>query len=162
MDFEFRKQFTFYVYALFDPRTHLIRYVGKTVNLEERHTNHIHGRNESNSEKRAWINHLKKDGYVPGFVVLEKSTIWSIDKVERFWIKKLNKKADLLNIAGLEKEREMKVEMKEKHCKNCYAFFPVTRKGRKFCNSRCANMFWLKKNPRVKSVDIDEFSKSSA
>lgn len=74
-----------YIYALIDPITHKIRYVGKTKNIKNRLKEHINYVNYQKSHKNDWIKSLLKKDLIPLIVVLEKCKDWQDS--ERFWIK---------------------------------------------------------------------------
>lgn len=78
---------TVYIYVLCDPRTGEIRYVGKTINIQERFKGHCGCK--VGTYKSNWIVGLKMLGLKPMVEVLE--TIKNSDDtdwqhVERFWI----------------------------------------------------------------------------
>ena len=58
-----------FIYALIDPRTSKIRYIGKTVNLKQRLSNQL---NENSKTHRCnWIKGIKSDGLKPIQCVLQ-------------------------------------------------------------------------------------------
>lgn len=60
------------IYALIDPRTSRIRYIGKTANLADRMRRHLlDGRKRVNRHCSCWISGLLKSGLEPRAVVLE-------------------------------------------------------------------------------------------
>lgn len=61
---------TVYIYTLSDPRTHEIRYVGKTVNIEKRYREHLN-EYKSRTYKEQWIHGMKKIGMKPILEVLD-------------------------------------------------------------------------------------------
>lgn len=75
-----------YIYALSDPTTSEVRYVGKTINLRKRYLKHL---NPSSKCKHcsAWIQGLLKEGLEPNQQVLETlspDACW--EPVEQKWI----------------------------------------------------------------------------
>ena len=62
-----------FIYSLTDPITNQIRYVGKTVNLEQRLYNHINHAKTMKYKRHVcyWINSLLKQGKLPIMNVLE-------------------------------------------------------------------------------------------
>lgn len=58
-----------FIYALVDPVTNLVRYVGKTVNPSRRFGVHICDKGECHRAR--WIAKLRADGLVPRFEILE-------------------------------------------------------------------------------------------
>ncbi len=77
------------IYALVDPRTSQIRYIGQTQNHPEvRLQAHIE-KDDTNRYKRAWISELRRLGEKPTVVTLEYAP--SIDdalEAERIWIRR--------------------------------------------------------------------------
>lgn len=77
------------IYALVDPRTNQIRYVGQTQNHPEvRLVGHLL-KDDGNKRKRAWIDELRRLGEKPIVVVLEYAS--SFDEaleVESSWIRR--------------------------------------------------------------------------
>lgn len=58
-----------FIYALVDPRNNAVRYVGRSVNPEDRAKKHLH---ETYSRaKAAWIASLKSEGLRPRLAVLD-------------------------------------------------------------------------------------------
>lgn len=74
------------VYALGDPRTGEIRYIGIAKNVYSRyaqHLNHPH----PNKEKNAWIDEIKVAGVVPTLTILEPDVSENmIYEREKYWI----------------------------------------------------------------------------
>lgn len=60
-----------YIYALIDPITDKIRYIGKTTNPEKRFKEHCNDKNIK-LHRVCWINSLKKMGCLPQMDILEK------------------------------------------------------------------------------------------
>jgi hypothetical protein len=77
------------IYALVDPRTSQIRYVGQTLNHPEiRLDGHLHKKDE-NKAKRAWIDELRRLSLKPTAVVLEYvPTLREAIIVEAEWIRR--------------------------------------------------------------------------
>lgn len=75
------------VYALSDPRTNEVHYVGCTVLLRDRMLVHMTGKNKSNPIMQAWIDELKSLGMRPKATILDKTESWRAAPVrERWWI----------------------------------------------------------------------------
>lgn len=75
-----------YIYALGDPETGLIRYVGKSIRPEGRVKDHC---NEppSNCHRSHWIQSLKAKGLMPLMTILEQGRgDYSWEHAERYWI----------------------------------------------------------------------------
>ena len=79
------------IYALVDPRTSQIRYIGQTQNHPEvRLMGHLE-KDDGNKRKRAWLDELRRFGEKPVVVALEYAP--SIDEaleIERLWIRRGN------------------------------------------------------------------------
>lgn len=77
------------IYALVDPRTNQIRYVGQTQNHPEiRLAGHIE-KDDGNKAKRDWIGDLQRLGVKPVVVALEyAATLDDALVIEHFWIKR--------------------------------------------------------------------------
>lgn len=74
-----------YIYALLDPRTEEVRYIGKSERPVERLGNHMNER--SNCHRSHWLQSLKRDGLKPHMVILERiQGDWPWQEAERFWI----------------------------------------------------------------------------
>ena len=75
-----------FIYALGDPETGMIRYIGKSIRPWERLRNHI---NEppSNCHRSHWIQSLKAKGLEPILNILESARgAWPWQEAEKFWI----------------------------------------------------------------------------
>lgn len=79
---------TTYIYALLDPRTGEVRYVGKTVNIAERLYGHKHDAvcHRSKTHNCTWIRSLLAAGYEPEVVILEEVDSDSWAEAEAKWI----------------------------------------------------------------------------
>lgn len=75
---------TNYIYALVDPRTDAVRYIGKSIRPKERLANHLNER--SNSWRNHWLRKMRADGVRPVLRILEvvESDDWQT--AERRWI----------------------------------------------------------------------------
>lgn len=83
---------TVFIYTLSDPKTGLVRYVGKTTNLKQRlfdHTCNYKDPTKRVNHRFCWINSLKKEGLMPVMEVLEETTIELWQEAETFWISSL-------------------------------------------------------------------------
>jgi hypothetical protein len=79
----------YYVYALIDPRSALIRYVGKTVNGKRRTQRHLYPSNNlGNSYRERWLRQLFALGLKPELTVLERTVHDEVMlcEAERWWI----------------------------------------------------------------------------
>lgn len=62
---------TAYIYALRDPVTHQMRYVGKTTNLKRRWHDHVHLRATDHSYRANWLRSLLAAGKRPKMMLLD-------------------------------------------------------------------------------------------
>ncbi len=78
---------TIYIYGLSDPRNDIIRYVGKSLNVERRLTAHLKNSNAC-KHCHSWLVKLKGDGVDPKVTILEtleSDANWIVS--EKKWIK---------------------------------------------------------------------------
>lgn len=77
-----------FIYALIDPRTDEMRYIGKTCNPKERLATHIReARNGSILHSRRWIHGVTLSGNLPELVILEECENNDLaNESEKFWI----------------------------------------------------------------------------
>ena len=75
-----------YIYALIDPRSSEIRYIGKANNPYKRYKNHYNSARDKNTHKRNWINSVKKDGFKPELLILDKVSSEEWKFWEKFYI----------------------------------------------------------------------------
>lgn len=88
---------TWYIYALVDPRTDEVRYVGWTYTLKKRLRTHIIRRHRQNNHKAHWIIQLVNQGLEPRMLVLEEgSGDWQ--EAERRWIAHYRATGNLTNM----------------------------------------------------------------
>jgi len=89
---------TTFIYALKDPTTNEIRYIGKANDPHVRYKNHINKCRDKNTHKRNWINKLREEKLKPILEILEEVPISRWIEFEKIYIKKyLNDGCDLLN-----------------------------------------------------------------
>jgi hypothetical protein len=72
------------IYALIDPRTDKVRYVGRTIRSKHRPKEHLR---RGGPLKRAWVEELKAVGLEPRFIGLEHGE-WTLRQAierENFW-----------------------------------------------------------------------------
>lgn len=90
-----------FIYALVDPSTKQVRYIGKTANPKARYTNHItHSRVAKFRDIPVykWIRNLEKYGKMPKMVVLEEVPLMRWESVEQHYIEKYREEGNLLNV----------------------------------------------------------------
>ena len=89
---------TTFIYALKDPRTNIIRYVGKANDPYVRYGHHLIKCRDKNTHKRNWINNLKNNNLKPILEILEEVPIDKWKEYEKMYIKKyLDEGCDLMN-----------------------------------------------------------------
>ena len=93
-----------YIYALRDPLTQEIHYVGKTTMLRTRimgHMSECRTNSRTNLEKRDWLNSLASKGLMPEMVILDQTDFHNAGKLESTWVKRLREQGYVLfNHAG--------------------------------------------------------------
>lgn len=88
-----------FIYALRDPRTDDIRYIGKSLNPRERFVQHL--RSRRNSDCARWIQSLRCEGLEPTLEILEQTTEADWQARERFRVADaLANGCDLTNADG--------------------------------------------------------------
>lgn len=75
---------TTFIYALVDPRTQQIRYVGKANDPQHRLRDHL--REKRKSYKNSWIKELRDNGLVPELQIVEEVPVTNWMERERYWI----------------------------------------------------------------------------
>ena len=80
------KKLTVFIYALLDPDTLEVRYIGKSINPEKRFTVHICRSSAPDSYRKRWLKKLLTAGKRPVLRIIEEVPIESWVERERFWI----------------------------------------------------------------------------
>jgi GIY-YIG catalytic domain len=89
------------IYALVDPRTLIIRYIGKTVaTLKRRCRQHIKEMNRLNTPKNAWIRSLQGQGLSPLIWLVEQCEPSQWEERERLWIRVFKSLPGFLNVSA--------------------------------------------------------------
>src|SRR5215469_11066715 len=103
----------YFIYALIDPRTDKIGYIGVAKNLKQRLNQHVNV-GGGNSEKDNWIQQLLNDGLMPSIRVLE--TVETKDiahKREAYWIQYYTKLGEqLTNISRHKRKVRSRIHFK--------------------------------------------------
>jgi hypothetical protein len=74
------------VYALIDPRSDQLRYIGKALDVGQRDRNHFNQGKYERSRKGAWIRELRAAGLRPDLIVIEECTPDESATREKYWI----------------------------------------------------------------------------
>lgn len=83
-----KKHTAWHVYALVDPRTSGVRYIGFSYNVTKRFHEHINdNKRDKNPHKQRWIAHLLLEGFLPICWILETGIGSHWEEAEQFWIK---------------------------------------------------------------------------
>lgn len=75
-----------YIYALLDPDTGIVRYIGKSVDLTRRMNQHCRVDPASKNQRAMWIASLAAVGKTPNMIVIENCTDENWQEAERRWI----------------------------------------------------------------------------
>ena len=67
-----------YIYGLIDPRDKRVRYIGSTVDVDQRLMGHLC--DSSDTPKTRWLAHLAEDGLQPSLCVLD-----VVDVADRYY-----------------------------------------------------------------------------
>ena len=74
------------IYILIDPRTNMVRYVGKANDVSQRYRAHLNRARKHQVHKTNWINQLKKEGLKPILEVVDEVPIDKWQFWETYWI----------------------------------------------------------------------------
>lgn len=86
------------IYALTDPRTNEVRYVGKANNPAERFARHIRECRRRRTPVYNWMRKLSAEGFEPGLIILETCDAWQEAEIK--WIAHYRAQSSrLLNLA---------------------------------------------------------------
>lgn len=77
------------IYILIDPRTNMVRYVGKANNVSQRYKAHLNRARDNQTHKRNWINSLKKLRLKPIIEVIDIVPIDNWIFWETYWISQM-------------------------------------------------------------------------
>jgi hypothetical protein len=89
-----------FIYALCEPDTNKIRYVGKSNNPQERLKRHVGMYEPNQTHKQNWVRSVLEQGKSPSLLVLEKVDTTEWEGREIWWIEKCKKEGiQLTNIA---------------------------------------------------------------
>lgn len=161
------------IYALQDPITFEIRYIGKSCSGFKRIKRHFSNELEtdSNTHKKHWIKQLKNKGYLPSIIIIQQfQDNINLSKCEYYWINYFKSiGCPLINLVNIEqntiytkehkdnlssilKERYKNPEYKLKH-KNSLKPFNESIKG-KVSKSNATKQNW--KNPEYKERQLNK------
>jgi group I intron endonuclease len=88
-----------YIYSLTDPETEQMRYVGKSINLKKRFSQHLRRSPKRNHHCANWIKSLLKKNLQPKLDVIEEATEDNWKEREIYWIAFYRERYDLTNIS---------------------------------------------------------------
>ncbi len=108
-----------YIYALIDPRTEEIRYIGKTCNIKERFNKHKSTAKHCRTHKEKWINSLQKINLQPKLKILITSIEQLLNNLEIELIKHYKQFCKLVNgTAGGDGTRKPQTEKVKERMRN--------------------------------------------
>lgn len=150
------------IYALIDPITLHIRYVGKANNVSQRYRAHLNKARKHQAHKLNWINSLKKQKLKPILYVLDVVPMEDWIFWERYWISQVKTWGfDLLNYTTggdgctFENQTSFKKGNKSwnegkgniKICEICKKEFKINPKGKRTCSKECRS--------KIKSISVN-------
>jgi len=100
---------TYQIYALIDPRNDAVRYVGISIDADERFISHLHDPN-TNLPKTCWIRELRQEGLSPIMQILETieagaDALSLAYQSELNWINEMQRQGySLLNVMGVTRD----------------------------------------------------------
>lgn len=77
------------IYILIDPRTNLVKYVGKTNNIRQRYMAHLNRARKHQIHKKNWIEQLKKEKLKPIIEIIDVVPIDNWIFWETYWISQM-------------------------------------------------------------------------
>jgi hypothetical protein len=80
---------TTYIYALTDPTTNNIKYVGKSDDPKERLKNHIRKCKYVKTHKNNWLQQLKNNNLEPNLIILDEVLVCEWGFWETYWISQI-------------------------------------------------------------------------
>jgi hypothetical protein len=108
-----------FIYALIDPETDQIRYIGKAKDVIVRFKGHIRDAHRRRSKVYAWINGLLACGSAPIVASLDKVAESEWQDAEKFYIQEYRRCGfNLLNISAGGNEPELKREINAQNGRN--------------------------------------------
>lgn len=129
-----------YIYALCDPKTNNVRYIGKSIRPKARYADHLN--DKSKTHKVNWIKSLASKGLKPTMIILQTlSDNEDWQKAEINWIKQAKDNGwdlvnstdggdGVLNISGEGRERMLKTWKGRKHKPETLLKLSARSKGR--------------------------------
>lgn len=152
-----------FIYALIDPFTFKVRYIGKTIRLKERLQNQMNER--ANTYRSHWLQSLKSKKKRPHQVVLQTLTDsddWQ--KAEMRWIAVAKKYGwplvnntdggdGVLNLSGESKERMLKTWKGRKHKPETIEKLKIANRGRVHSEAHKQHMSDLMKGRKIEWID---------
>src|SRR5689334_16351620 len=101
-----------YIYGLIDPRTDLLRYVGKSNDPSLRYYRHLS--DKSSTHKACWIKGLLKSGAAPRLIILDTVPAAEWQVYERDWIECFRSSLTNITEGGIGAEVTAETRLKQR------------------------------------------------
>lgn len=139
-----------YIYTLNCPKTGVVKYVGKAMNMSNRLSGHIFDSNRKKTPVSLWIKSLISEGLKPKMILLDTCDLSNWEQVEVKWIRHFKDAGfDILNVAKGGNEPFCPTEVRAKNGReNAQKIHSsIERKTLWALKKRSADLLmWFKKN----------------
>lgn len=144
------------IYALSDPETGAIRYVGKTMRtLKRRLGDHIYFSKEGRCYSSHWVKSLVRKGVIPVITLIEVCNENNWKEREKFWINEMRKTCKLTNTLDGEFSNFSEEQKQELHARRMNRYKSISKP---VCQYDWQGKFvkkWTSPSEAGKALDID-------